>query len=42
MGVQQAQYSLSTAVGLLKSVVSLIMISFSYYAASKWANYKIF
>ncbi|MDW7656357.1 MAG: ABC transporter permease subunit [Bacillota bacterium] len=42
MGVQQAQYSLSTAVGLLKSVVSFFMISFSYYAASKWANYKIF
>ena len=42
MGIQQAQYSLSTAIGLMKSAISFVMISFSYYAASKFANYKIF
>ncbi|QGQ98732.1 sugar ABC transporter permease [Paenibacillus psychroresistens] len=42
LGIQQAQYSLATAVGLLKSFVSVILISSSYYLAYKWANYRIF
>ncbi|MDF2671607.1 MAG: protein lplB [Paenibacillus sp.] len=42
MGLVDAQYSLSTAVGLLKSVVSLILISVSYTLASRLANYRIF
>lgn len=42
MGLLDAQYSLSTAVGLLKSVVSLILISVSYGLASRFANYRIF
>ena len=42
LGIEQAQYSLATAVGLLKSFVSVILISGSYYLAYKWANYRIF
>ena len=42
MGLLQAQYSLATAVGLLKSVVSFILITLSYWLASKFANYRIF
>lgn len=35
-------YDLSTAVGLFKSVVSLIFIATSYWAAKKFAGYEIF
>ncbi len=42
LGIQQAQYSLSTAAGLFKSVVSLIFIVTSYYLADKFAGYKVF
>ncbi|MFB9755326.1 ABC transporter permease [Paenibacillus hodogayensis] len=42
MGLQQAQYSLSTAVGVFKSVVSFALISTSYYLAYRFANYRIF
>lgn len=42
MGLVQAQYSLATAVGLFKSFVSLILISFSYMLAYRFANYRIF
>lgn len=42
MGLIDAQFSLATAVGLFKSIVSLILISFSYMMASKFANYRIF
>ena len=42
MGLENAQYSLATAVGLLKSVVSLAMISVSYLLAYRLANYRIF
>ncbi|MCJ7841222.1 ABC transporter permease subunit [Lederbergia sp. NSJ-179] len=42
MGLLEAQYSISTAVGLLKSSVSLILISVSYWVAYRFANYRIF
>lgn len=42
IGLVQAQYGLSTAIGLFKSIVSLILISISYYAAYKYADYRIF
>ncbi len=42
MGLLQSQYSLSTAVGLLKSGVSLLLISVSYYAAYKLFRYRVF
>jgi putative aldouronate transport system permease protein len=42
LGILQAQYGLATAVGLLKSTVSLFLISSSYYLAYRFANYRIF
>ena len=42
IGFLQSQYELATAVGLLKSVVSLVLIVLSYRLASKFANYRIF
>lgn len=42
MGLEQAQFSLSTATGLLKSAVSCLLISSSYYIAYKWFDYRIF
>ncbi|WP_235440004.1 ABC transporter permease [Paenibacillus sp. DMB20] len=42
MGVVESQYGFATAVGLLKSVVSFIMISVSYVMAYRFANYRIF
>lgn len=42
LGLQNAQYGLATAVGLLKSGVSFILIVTSYKMAEKYANYRIF
>jgi putative aldouronate transport system permease protein len=42
IGMQNAQYGVGTAVGLFKSVISLIFITVSYGLASKFANYRIF
>ena len=42
MGIVNQSYSLSTAVGLFKSVISLILISTSHKMAGKYANYKVF
>lgn len=42
MGLQSFQYSLATAIGLFKSVVSFILISVSYWLAYRFANYRIF
>ncbi len=42
LGIQQAQFSISTAVGLLKSVVSTLLIVVSYLFAYKYADYRIF
>jgi putative aldouronate transport system permease protein len=36
------QFSLATAVGILKSSVSFILIVFSYWSARRFANYRIF
>jgi len=41
-GLVNLQFSLATAVGLLKSVVSFILIIFSYVMADKYTGYKIF
>ncbi len=41
-GLLGYQYSLATAVGLLKSVVSTILIVVSYKLADKFAGYRIF
>ncbi|MDQ6417952.1 ABC transporter permease subunit [Paenibacillus sp. LHD-117] len=42
IGVVDAQYSVATAIGLFKSVVSLVFISVSYWMAYRIANYRIF
>ncbi|MBT2293210.1 sugar ABC transporter permease [Paenibacillus albidus] len=42
LGIQQAQYSISAAVGLFKSVISCILVGVSYILAYKVANYRIF
>ncbi|HZG86256.1 ABC transporter permease [Paenibacillus sp.] len=41
-GLLEIQYGLATAVGLLKSVVSLLLIATSYILAARFANYRIF
>lgn len=41
-GLKNFQYSLATAVGLLKSLIGFIMITISYALAKKFANYTIF
>jgi len=42
IGMIDAQYGVATAVGLFKSLVSLILISVSYLLAYRFANYRIF
>lgn len=42
MGLVKLQYSFGTAVGLLKSFVSFILIVISYKLADKFAGYRIF
>lgn len=42
VGMIEAQYGLATAIGVLKSFVSLLLISISYYLAYRFANYRIF
>jgi len=42
MGLIDAQFGVATAIGLLKSLVSTVLISISYYMAYRIANYRIF
>ena len=42
MGLVEAQYSVATAIGLCKSIVSLALISTAYWMAYKFAQYRIF
>lgn len=42
MGLQNLQYGFATAVGLLKSVVSFILLSTAYWLAKKLAGYSLF
>ena len=42
IGMDQLQYSVSTAINLFKSVISLILITSSFHLAKKYAGYKIF
>lgn len=42
LGIVQAQYSVATAIGLFKSVVSCIIISLSYFLAYRYTDYRIF
>jgi len=42
VGLLNGEFGFGTAVGLFKSVVSMILIGLSYYIAYRWANYRIF
>ena len=42
LGLLEAQFGPSTAIGLFKSVVSLIFISVSYFLAYRLADYRVF
>lgn len=42
LGIEQAQYSVGTAVGMFKSIVSGILIALSYYLADRLAGYRIY
>jgi len=42
IGMNELQYSVSTAINLFKSVISIILISTSFHLAKKYAGYKIF
>ncbi|MBO7745147.1 sugar ABC transporter permease [Paenibacillus sp. MWE-103] len=42
IGLASAQYGVATAVGLFKSVISLVLIALSYVMAYRFANYRIF
>lgn len=41
LGIQQAQYSVGTAVGMFKSLIAAFMIFMSYYLADKFAGYRV-
>ncbi|WP_217592885.1 sugar ABC transporter permease [Cohnella sp. GbtcB17] len=42
VGLVDAQYGLATAFGLMKSAVSFVLISASYWLAYRYAHYRIF
>jgi putative aldouronate transport system permease protein len=42
VGLNEMQFSLATAVGLLKSIAGFFLISVTYYIAYKKADYRIF
>lgn len=42
LGIEQAQYSVGTAVGMFKSVVSGVLIVASYVLADRLAGYRVF
>ena len=42
VGITNMQFSLATAAGLFKSVVSFVLVVTSYVCAYKFADYKIF
>jgi len=42
LGLANGQFGVATAVGLFKSVISLGLISLSYFLAYRFANYRIF
>ncbi len=42
LGIEKAQYSFGTAVGMFKSVVSALLICLSYFLADRLAGYRVF
>jgi len=41
IGLGNAQFSVATAMGLIKAVISFVFISAGYLVAAKWFNYKV-
>ncbi|GGD88273.1 ABC transporter permease [Paenibacillus nasutitermitis] len=41
LGIQQAQYSVGTAVGMFKALIAAFMILMSYYLADRFAGYRV-
>lgn len=42
LGMEDAQYGVATAVGLFKSLISFVMLTFSYTIAYKYTDYRVF
>jgi putative aldouronate transport system permease protein len=42
LGIERAQFALSTAAGFYKSIVSFVFIVLSYYLADRFAGYRVF
>ena len=42
LGMENAKYSPAAAVGIFKSVVSMVFISASYYVADRFFDYRLF
>lgn len=42
LGFESSKYGLSTAAGLFKSVIAMILVSISYKAAYKFSGYRVF
>jgi putative aldouronate transport system permease protein len=42
MGLIQAEFGISAAAGLFKSIIGFLLIIVSYKLADKYAGYKIF
>ena len=42
LGMENAKYSPAAAVGIFKSVVSMVFISTSYYVADRFFDYRLF
>ena len=42
LGIKQASFALATAVGLMKSIVSFVLITISFRLAHRYAGYRIF
>lgn len=42
LGLFDRQYGPAAAVGLFKSVISLVLVTFSYFLAFRYSNYRIF
>jgi putative aldouronate transport system permease protein len=42
VGLVQANYSLSTAIGLFRSLIAAILVGTAYFLAYKYADYQIF
>ena len=42
LGIMEGQFSIATAAGLFKSIVSFVFISGSYLIANRFSNYRVF